>query len=179
MRFSERTSDTRLLNNHPPRQFMLLNGASLPIRTPVRKRNGKRGSTDQRVWSSSRRAKIDRYTRRRTVLTTSTYTKNLGDFGKMKSNQAAIYAAAYLLAHALAACAGRLHTWGTRPSSLRRFIACRRLEHVNQAFVRRDKFDHTIRYSSKKNAPLLASSTLGPQKKGKIKPTTPGLPPSQ
>lgn len=62
MRFSERTSDTRLLNNHPPRQFMLLNGASLPIRTPVRKRNGKRGSTDQRVWLSSRRAKIDRYT---------------------------------------------------------------------------------------------------------------------
>lgn len=51
----------------------------------------------------------------------------------------------------------------TRPSSLRRFIACRRLEHANQAFVRRDRFDDTIMYSGKVN--------LDQQKKRKIKPT--------
>lgn len=54
----------------------------------------------------------------------------------------------------------------TRFSSLRRFIACLRLrlEHANQAFVRRDRFDDTIMYSAKANFEY--------QKKRKIKPTT-------
>jgi hypothetical protein len=54
----------------------------------------------------------------------------------------------------------------TLPSSLRRFIACRRLKHANQAFVRRDRFDDAIMYL------YPGKVNLDHQKKRKIKPST-------
>lgn len=66
-------------------------------------------------------------------------------------------------AHALAALRRSSPYTETQPSSLRRSMACLRLKHTNQAFVRHDRFDDTIIYSSKAN--------LERQKKRKIKPS--------